>query len=135
MEKMGINGYKSLMERFQFDPRGKFFAVRPVSHWNNLSLEVVDSPVLENFETQRISGQSPGPSCLGCAFAKKGWTRWSLKSSFNSVFYDLTCFRTSIGLGFFCNNLPLQSGCSSGLMVKLCDYSLFYEYCKLCLLW
>lgn len=30
-------GYKSLLGRFQLDTRGKFFSLRAISHWNNIS--------------------------------------------------------------------------------------------------
>ncbi|KFV45672.1 hypothetical protein N341_00527, partial [Tyto alba] len=34
------------------DTRGNFFTIRPISHWNNLPREVVDSPTLGTYKIQ-----------------------------------------------------------------------------------
>jgi len=46
------NGYKSPLERFQLETRGKFFTMETSSPWNNLPREVVDSPTLDTFKIQ-----------------------------------------------------------------------------------
>lgn len=50
MEKTKGNGYKSLLGRFQLDTGVKCFAIRKISHWNNLPKEVADSLTLGNFK-------------------------------------------------------------------------------------
>lgn len=49
MEKTRGNRYKLLLRRFQLDMREQFFAMRTISHWNNLPGEVADSPTLDTF--------------------------------------------------------------------------------------
>lgn len=82
------------------------------------------------------AGQGAGLSCLGCAFAKKICTTWYLKSSFNLVYYDSMIYHAwgPVLAWLFLKTLAWQSNCPSGSKIKLCDYYLFYEYCKLCFL-
>ncbi|KFV89112.1 hypothetical protein N327_03086, partial [Fulmarus glacialis] len=49
---------KLLWERFHLDIRKKFFTVRTINHWNNLSRDMAESPSLYVFKTQleRILG-------------------------------------------------------------------------------
>lgn len=75
MEKMRGNEDKLHVWRFLLDTRGNFFTVRSISHWSCVSRELVDSSTLHMWDSP---GQGAGPSCLGCAFTKKDWTRWSL---------------------------------------------------------
>jgi len=49
------NGYKLHRERFHLDIRKKFFTVKTTSHWNNLPLDVVESPSLQVFK-MRLDG-------------------------------------------------------------------------------
>lgn len=48
-----------------------FFAVRTISHGNDLPQEAVDSLTLGTFKIQM--SKVLGPSCLNSAFDKKGW--------------------------------------------------------------
>lgn len=77
VEKMRGSGYRLFLGRLLLVTRGKCFTMRRIKHWNNLPRQVVDSP--NTGCSQESSGQSAGP-CLDHAFAKKGCTRWDLKS-------------------------------------------------------
>lgn len=68
IEKIWGNGFKFLLEISHLNTRGKVFLMGTISHWPNLP-----SPTFRNF--QGLAGESAGPSCLNCAFAKKEWTR------------------------------------------------------------
>lgn len=73
-----------ITERFQLDTRGMLFTVRTLIHWNNLSREVVES---QYWTPIRFSWTWCWVILSRGAFAKRDWTRWSLKSSSNLISY------------------------------------------------
>jgi len=49
------NGFKLKQGRFRLDIRKKYFIMKMVKHWTQLSREVVDAPSLETFKV-RLDG-------------------------------------------------------------------------------
>jgi len=52
MQNTRDNVYKLILGRLQLDTRGKFLTMRMISHWNNLTWELVDSPTMDTFKIQ-----------------------------------------------------------------------------------
>lgn len=71
MEKAGGDRDKSLLGKFLLDTRLKFFT-RTISHCNNLSRAVVESPAPGTVKIRPVRGW---PSLCRPDFAKRGWTR------------------------------------------------------------
>lgn len=98
-KKMRGHGYKLLLGEFQLDIRGKFFTRRTLSHWNNLLMEVVDSPRLDVFKNIFLT-YSALASFLLSLFALEGNTRKDLTPETNLL--TSICIPTFVWQGSEC---------------------------------
>lgn len=78
MEKIRGNGYKLILGRFHLNTRRKFLTMRENHPLEYSSQESGGFP--NTGHSQDSAGQGPRPSCLDCAFTRKGCTRRFLRS-------------------------------------------------------